>query len=154
MKAQDTIPICPSTMSQRVALGALSAGSGWVDTKVASLQVSSVTALPHPLISPLIFPLHRPRPAHPSCPPITLQQNHDMVRACIERALGSGAVRGGTGALYLMVELPTVGEPAGPADDMAVVEWLAREHGVCVIPGTACGLPGSVRVCFGERFRV
>ena len=132
MKAQDTIPICPSTMSQRVALGALSAGKGWVDAKVLSLQ-----------------------------------ENHDVVRTAIERALGEGAVRGGTGALYLMVELPTLtksksageasGEAAGeaegkaePADDMAVVEWLARTHGVCVIPGTACGLPGSIRVCFGE----
>jgi len=118
MKAQDTIPICPSTMSQRVALGALSAGKEWVGAKVASLK-----------------------------------ENHDVVRAAIERALGDGAIRGGTGALYLMVELPSNHSGTGDTeavDDMKVVEWLARQHGVCVIPGTACGLKGSIRVCFAN----
>ena len=73
---------------------------------------------------------------------------------------------GGSGALYLMVRLPAPnqqsvqGEDAGNGndrgasddvvDDEAVVEWLAREHGVCVIPGTACGLRGYVRVCFAN----
>ena len=32
----------------------------------------------------------------------------------------------------------------------AVVEWLAREHGVAVIPGSACGMPGFIRVCYGN----
>lgn len=39
---------------------------------------------------------------------------------------------------------------AGCDDDEAVVEWLIKKHGVCVIPGTACGSPGHIRVAFGN----
>ena len=35
-------------------------------------------------------------------------------------------------------------------DDEAIVEWLVERHGVAVIPGTAHGLPGTVRVCFAN----
>jgi|MDSY01.2.fsa_nt_gb aspartate/methionine/tyrosine aminotransferase len=48
-----------------------------------------------------------------------------------------------------MVRLPPA-PSGGVVDDEAVVEWLAKEHGVCVIPGTACGTPGQVRVCFAN----
>ena len=54
--------------------------------------------------------------------------------------LGEGAVRGGSGAIYLFVRLPE-----GCADDVAVVRWLTEAHGVCLIPGSGCGLPGHVR---------
>lgn len=36
------------------------------------------------------------------------------------------------------------------SNDEAVVEWLVREHGVCLIPGSSCGAPGYVRVAFGN----
>lgn len=39
---------------------------------------------------------------------------------------------------------------AGCEDDEAVVEWLVRVHGVCLIPGSSCGAPGYVRVAFGN----
>ncbi len=32
---------------------------------------------------------------------------------------------------------------AGHEDDEAVVQWLIREHSVCLIPGSACGAPGA-----------
>eukprot|EP00622_Pseudochattonella_farcimen_P005017 FR740545.1.p1 GENE.FR740545.1~~FR740545.1.p1 ORF type:complete len:171 (+),score=16.30 FR740545.1:25-513(+) len=116
MKVQDTIPICPSTMSQKVALGALAAGKDWLHGKVASLQ-----------------------------------RNHDLVRAAIVDALGSNAVRGGSGALYLMVKLPSTGPDGGTTmNDMDAVEFIARNHGVVVIPGSACGQPGWVRVCYAN----
>ena len=54
--------------------------------------------------------------------------------------LGEGAVRGGSGAIYLFVRLPE-----GCVDDVAVVRWLTEAHGVCLIPGSGCGMPGHVR---------
>ena len=59
--------------------------------------------------------------------------------------LGPGAVKGGDGAIYLLAKLP----PHAP-DDVAVVEWLVDAHGVATIPGTACGLPGFIRVCYAN----
>ena len=64
-------------------------------------------------------------------------------RTALMRALsplGSG-VSAGEGAIYLWARLPP-----GCEDDEAVVEWLVRKHRVCVIPGTACGCTGHVRV--------
>jgi len=49
------------------------------------------------------------------------------------------------GAIYLWARLP-----AGFEDDETVVEWLVRKHKVCLIPGTACGCPGYVRVAFAN----
>ena len=34
--------------------------------------------------------------------------------------------------------------------DAAVVRWLTEAHGVCLIPGSACGMPGHVRVCYAN----
>lgn len=43
---------------------------------------------------------------------------------------------------------PFVG--VGCEDDEAVVSWLVKEHKVCVVPGSACGCPGYVRVAFAN----
>jgi aspartate/methionine/tyrosine aminotransferase len=37
LKVQDTIPICPTILSQHVAMGALRAGRAWVDTKLGAV---------------------------------------------------------------------------------------------------------------------
>jgi aromatic aminotransferase len=58
--------------------------------------------------------------------------------------LGEGAVKGGEGAIYLWVKLPEK-----YSDDYEVVRWLVSKHGVVVIPGSACGGPGYVRISFG-----
>ena len=39
-KVQDTIPICPTQISQEVALGALEAGRGWAEERVAGLSAN------------------------------------------------------------------------------------------------------------------
>ena len=39
---------------------------------------------------------------------------------------------------------------AGCQNDDQVVEWLVKEHGVCVIPGSSCGVPGYIRVAFAN----
>lgn len=30
------------------------------------------------------------------------------------------------------------------------MEWLVREHGVCVIPGSACGAAGYIRAAYAN----
>ena len=37
VKVQDTVPVCAPQLSQHVALGALRAGSAWVQQRVAGL---------------------------------------------------------------------------------------------------------------------
>jgi hypothetical protein len=41
-------------------------------------------------------------------------------------------------AIYFWARLPPAQQ-----DDNAVVEWLVRNHGVCVVPGSSCGAPGA-----------
>lgn len=52
---------------------------------------------------------------------------------------------GGEGAIYYWARLPR-----DCVDDEAVVEWLIREAGVCVIPGSACGTPGYIRAAYAN----
>lgn len=110
LKAQDTVAICASQASQRVALAALEGGDAYVADRVAGLV------------------------AH---------QKRDILEALAP--LGENAVRGGDGAIYLLVALPR-----HCADDEKVVAWLVDAHGVAAIPGAACGLPGHVRVCYAN----
>lgn len=49
--------------------------------------------------------------------------------------LGNG-IAGGEGAIYFWAKLPE-----GCCDEK-VVEWLIHKYGICIIPGTACGMPG------------
>jgi len=74
-----------------------------------------------------------------------LRDNRATVRGAIEAAIGKDSITGGSGAIYLMVRLP-----AGCLDDFRVVDWLNEHHKVCVIPGSACGSPGHVRVCYAN----
>jgi len=113
-KVQDTVAICPSVLSQHVAVGALRAGTPWVQQNID-----------------------------------TLQGNYQQVREAIASTLGEASIGGGTGALYLFVRLPPTADEE-VSDDSRVVEWLARDFGVCVIPGSACGSPGFLRICFAN----
>jgi len=58
--------------------------------------------------------------------------------------LGEDNVKGGEGAIYLWAKLPD-----NCSNDFEVVRWLANKHGVAVIPGSASGGPGYIRVSFG-----
>ncbi|RVW54023.1 Aromatic aminotransferase ISS1 [Vitis vinifera] len=62
---------------------------------------------------------------------------------CLE-AGRQDAVKGGGGAIYIWAKLPEKYQ-----DDFAVVCWLAKRHGVVLLPGSACGLAGCVRVTYG-----
>ncbi|MBA0807523.1 hypothetical protein Gohar_023326 [Gossypium harknessii] len=72
-----------------------------------------------------------------------LVKNREIVIEALS-PLGEGAVLGGEGAIYLWATLPEK-----CMDDVKVVHWLAHRHGVVVIPGSACGSPGHLRISFG-----
>ena len=50
---------------------------------------------------------------------------------------------GGTGAMYIMAKLPV-------EDDVECARILVRDFGVAVIPGSFCGFPGWIRVCYSN----
>jgi aspartate/methionine/tyrosine aminotransferase len=105
-KVQDTIPIAPSRISQIAALGAMKAGSSWVEEKVATL---------------------------------------DTGRSAILKALEPlDQIMGGSGAMYIM------GKLKDGSDDQEVARRLVQEFGVAVIPGSFCGSPGWIRVCYAN----
>lgn len=58
--------------------------------------------------------------------------------------LGKDAVTGGQGAIYLWAKLPEK-----YSNDFEVVCWLARRHGVVVLPGSSCGVSGCIRITYG-----
>ncbi|KAJ8755823.1 hypothetical protein K2173_024368 [Erythroxylum novogranatense] len=72
-----------------------------------------------------------------------LVKNREILLAALS-PLGQGSVKGGEGAIYLWAKLPDE-----YVDDTQVVRWLARRHGVVVIPGRPCGCPGHIRIAFG-----
>ncbi|XP_009362061.2 aromatic aminotransferase ISS1 [Pyrus x bretschneideri] len=72
-----------------------------------------------------------------------LVKNREIVLEALS-PLGNNAVKGGEGAIYLWAKLPDK-----YVDDDKFVHWLAHRHGVVVIPGSACGCPGNVRISFG-----
>eukprot|EP00968_Pinguiococcus_pyrenoidosus_P011205 scaffold895_cov315-Pinguiococcus_pyrenoidosus.AAC.54 len=104
MKVQDTIPICPPIISQRLALETLAFGREWVLSHFE-----------------------------------TLGKNRGAVVAALQEGLQTAStpdngarVYGGQGAIYLLAKLPHHFQ-----DDAVLVERLAKEHGVVVIPGAA-----------------
>jgi aspartate/methionine/tyrosine aminotransferase len=46
--------------------------------------------------------------------------------------------------MYVMAKLP------GLQDDQAFARALVRDHGIAVIPGSFCGFPGWIRVCYAN----
>ena len=113
MQVQDTIPICPSQLSQHMALAALQHGDTYVANNISALGPNR-TAL-RDALSPLA-------------------------------ELSPGGVAGGEGAIYYWAKLP----PGLKGSDEDAVEWLIREHGVCVIPGLSCGTPGYIRAAYAN----
>ncbi|XP_062008276.1 aromatic aminotransferase ISS1 [Rosa rugosa] len=72
-----------------------------------------------------------------------LVKNREIVLEALS-PLGKQSVKGGEGAIYLWAKLPDK-----YVDDFEIVRWLAHRHGVVVIPGSACGCPGNLRISFG-----
>ncbi|XP_077211914.1 aromatic aminotransferase ISS1-like [Tasmannia lanceolata] len=73
-----------------------------------------------------------------------LVKNRELLRDALS-PLGEDAVKGGEGAIYLWAKLPE----KYSNDDFGVVRWLVQKHRVVVIPGSASGGPGFIRISFG-----
>ncbi|EFJ16234.1 hypothetical protein SELMODRAFT_268593 [Selaginella moellendorffii] len=72
-----------------------------------------------------------------------LGKNRAMVLDALS-PLGQGAVKGGEGAIYFWAKLPEKFP-----DDVAVVKWLVSKHKVMVVPGSASGGKGCIRISYG-----
>ena len=73
----------------------------------------------------------------------SLVRNRELLLGALS-PIGEDAVKGGGGAIYIWAKLPEKFR-----DDFQVVCWLAKRHGVMLLPGSACGLAGCVRVTYG-----
>jgi aspartate/methionine/tyrosine aminotransferase len=58
-------------------------------------------------------------------------------------------IMGGTGAMYVMAQLPKTAD-GDVRDDVEFCRQLVEEHGIAIIPGTFCGVPGWIRVCYAN----
>ena len=73
-----------------------------------------------------------------------LSKNRDIVLKALE-CLGPDRIAPSEGAIYVWCKLPE-----GCERDDLITEWLVKKHKICVIPGTACGTPGHIRVAFAN----
>ena len=112
IKVQDTIPICPSRISQVAALGAMQAGKKWVLQQYETLSTGR--------------------------------------QAILQALQGCPRIIGGQGAMYVMALLPNHSGQDEVPDDVEFARQLVRDFGVAVIPGSFCGAPGWIRVCYAN----
>jgi aspartate/methionine/tyrosine aminotransferase len=74
----------------------------------------------------------------------------DASRQAIIDSLKPLDIMGGSGAMYLMAHLPPNAEDGSAQDDIEICRRLVEEYGVAIIPGTYCGFPGWIRVCYAN----
>ena len=72
---------------------------------------------------------------------------HDVVQPLID-AIDGVSCRPGSGAFYLFPDVSGAIRARGLADDVAFCEQLLERTGVALVPGTAFGAPGHVRISF------
>lgn len=76
----------------------------------------------------------------------TLNSSRTAIVAALSEC--SKIIMGGNGAMYVMAKLPQTNRRHH--DDVHVAEILVKDHGVAVIPGSFCGAPGWIRVCYAN----
>ncbi len=72
----------------------------------------------------------------------TLDQSRDAILKALqplEKTIG------GSGAMYVMAKLPDHCN-----DDLEIGEMLVEKYGIAIIPGSFCGYPGWIRVCYSN----
>lgn len=82
---------------------------------------------------------------------VGLEENRRVLLDAIARS-GMDLKRDGTGgSVFFMARLPSSSlQSSGRDDDEALVERLIADFGVGAIPGSACGAPGYLRLCFAN----
>eukprot|EP00884_Botryococcus_braunii_P010138 jgi/Botrbrau1/19125/Bobra.0077s0037.1 len=75
----------------------------------------------------------------------TLQDNRGALLDALKPLGDLGKGVWGGDAIYFWAALPP-----GCEDDRPIVKWMLHKHRVIVIPGSACGCPGYIRVAFGK----
>ena len=73
------------------------------------------------------------------------KERHDYVLAELNRIPGVSCL-GADGAFYLFPKVQEAIEKLGLADDVALSEYLIEQAGVALVPGSAFGSPGHVRL--------
>jgi katanin p60 ATPase-containing subunit A1 len=79
-----------------------------------------------------------------------LASSRTAARAALQPLVNAGGSVAGGDAIYWWVTLPPGCCGRDFDDDAAVARWLVAKHGVAVVPGSACGCPGHLRVAFGK----
>jgi aspartate/methionine/tyrosine aminotransferase len=80
----------------------------------------------------------------------------DHSREIMLKALHPLTTMGGSGSMYLMAQLPCTlqlereEEHAEEPIDVAVCRQLVKDHGLAIIPGSFCGFPGWIRICYAN----
>lgn len=152
LKVQDTIAVCASQLSQHIALAALQQGGSYLQEQLAGLAANQAAI--EDALSPLGSVGHDWVGgegaiyywARLPAPSVAAAGNGKK-----SGSAGSEAAAGGGGAVGSSSSSSDAAAAAAlAAGDEAVVEWLIQEHGVCIIPGSACGAPGYVRVAFAN----
>ena len=75
------------------------------------------------------------------------RSRHDLVQPLID-SIDGVSCRPGSGAFYLFPDVSEVQARKQLADDVAFCKALLEETGVALVPGTAFGAPGFVRISF------
>jgi aspartate/methionine/tyrosine aminotransferase len=75
----------------------------------------------------------------------TLQPGRKAICQALQSMKSETPLMGGTGAMYVMAKLPY-----SIPNDKAFAEQLVKDFGVAVIPGSFCGFPGWIRVCYSN----
>ena len=70
----------------------------------------------------------------------------DASRDAILKALAPlETIIGGNGAMYVMAKLPL-----SHSNDRIIGEMFVEKYGIAIIPGSFCGYPGWIRVCYSN----
>jgi aspartate aminotransferase len=77
----------------------------------------------------------------------TFKKRHDAVHAALSRIPGVRAVAA-DGAFYSFPDCNPAMAELGIGDDVALAEHLLTRHGLAVVPGSAFGAPGHLRLSY------